>query len=308
MLYRIIFIILGFLSYCVSLKAQTDSLRFWHTSGKSSIQLNQAHFSNWAGGGHTAISLSGSLEYDAFYQKGKTGWINTYAQFYGISKLGKGTNFRKNHDIVELNSRVSFAHKKRTHFIAFTNVLTQVAKGFSGEAGDNSNHVSSLFSPGYITEGLGYEYRDENYKTDSLFFVVFAPIAGKQTIVLDNNVDGTLYGLKSSNGVRSEMGMFIQAGFKRKILERTFLSTDLQLYTNYLSEFGNIDVNWRTALAVHANKWITMQLMANLVYNDDTMVPQFADLNSDGFNEAVGVSRKLQLMQTLGLGVTIKLK
>jgi len=308
MLYRIIFIILGFSSYCVSLKAQTDSLNFWHTSGKSSIQLNQAHFSNWAGGGHTAISLSGSLEYDAFYQKGSTGWINSYAQFYGISKLGKGTNFKKNHDIVELNSRVSFAHKKRTHFIAFTNVLTQIAKGYNGEAGDNSNHVSNMFSPGYITEGLGYEYRDDNYKTDSLFFVVFAPLTGKQTIVLDDNVDGTMYGLSSLNGVRNELGMFLQAGFKRKILERTFLSTDLQLYTNYLSEFGNIDVNWRTALAVHANKWITMQLMANLVYNDDTKVPQFADLNSDGFNEAVGVSRKLQLMQTLGLGVTIKLK
>ena len=165
-----------------------------------------------------------------------------------------------------------------------------------------------MFSPGYITEGVGYEYRDENFKTDSRFFFVFAPLAGKQTIVLDDNIDGSLYGLKSLNGVRHELGMYLQTGLKRKILERTYLSTDLQLYTNYLYDFGNIDVNWKTALSVHANKWISMHLMASLVYNDDTKVPQFADLNGDGINEPAGAAKKLQLMQILGLGVSIKLK
>lgn len=308
MFYKLIFILLSILSFCFSLKAQTDSLRFWQSSGKGSIQLNQTHFSNWASGGHTGISISGSLEYDAFYQKGSTGWINSYSQFYGISKLGKGTDFKKNHDVVDLNSRLSFAHTKRTHFILFTNVLTQIAKGYHEAAGGNSNHSSSIFSPGYITEGFGYEYRDKNFKTDSLFFVIFSPLAGKQTIVLDDNIDGSMYGLKSLNGVRHELGMYLQAGLKRKILERTYLSTDIKLYTNYLYEFGNIDMNWKTALSVHANKWISMQLMASLVFDDDTKLPQFADLNGDGINEAVGVAKKLQLMQILGLGVTIKLK
>lgn len=286
-------------------KAQIDTVKHWQTSGKVSVQLNQSHFSNWAGGGHTALSLSGNLELDANYQKGKLSWINKISEFYGISKLGKGTKFFKNHDVLEINSRLTLAHKPRTHFVVFGNLISQLANGYHQEA-DGLHRISGFLSPAYITEGLGYEFRSLKFTPDNQFFVVLSPLAGKQTVVLSKKIEETNFGLQSQNSVRHEFGAYLQGGLKKEVLERTHISTQVLFFTNYTEDFGNVDVNWKTQLEVLANKWISMTLTTHLVYDHDVSLPTFEDVNFDGDKEVVSLGPKLQFMEVLGLGLTAK--
>jgi len=286
-------------------RAQTDSIKHWQLAGDISLHVNQVHLENWAPGGQSSLSLLGSISYHFNYQKDRVAWINQFSGYFGGIKAGKGADLQKNHDFFEYNSRLSIAHKKRTHYVFFGNVITQVAKGYLEN--NKSKRVSSFFAPAYLTEGIGVEYRSLKYSTDSLFFAVISPLAVKHTIVSDPMVDGTIYGLSSANGVKSELGLYFQTGLKKKILERTILSTQLQLYTNYLNDFGNIDVNWKTILIVEANKWINIQLMTHLVFDDDTMQIAFTDLDADGFAEVTASGPKLQFMEVLGVGIVFKL-
>ena len=286
-------------------RAQTASQKNWESAGDVSLNINQVHLKNWAPGGQSALSLLGSLGYHANYQTKSIAWLNQFSGYFGAVKAGKGADLQKNHDFLEYNSRLSIAHKKRTHFVLFGNVITQLAKGYLEN--NKAHRISNFFAPAYVTEGVGFEYRSLKYSADSLFFAVISPAAAKHTIVSDPRVNGKIYGLSSTNGVRSELGVYFQAGLKKQILERTNLSTQLQLYSNYLKNFGNIDVNWRTQLTVAANKWINLQLMTHLVFDDDSNLPAFTDLNADGFTEVTATGPKLQFMEILGVGVVIKL-
>lgn len=286
-------------------RAQTDSLKNWELAGDVSLNINQVHFKHWAAGGQSALSLLGSLSYDINYQKKNVDWLNQFSGYIGASKAGKRAAFQKNHDFIEYNSRLTIAHKKRTHFVLFGNLITQMAKGYLEE--NPSLRVSNFFAPAYVTEGVGFEYRSLKYNSDSLFFAVISPGAAKHTIVSDPKVDGKVYGLSRANGVKSEFGIYFQTGLKKQLLERTILCTQLQLYTNYLQNFGNIDVNWKTQLIVAANKWINIKLMTHLVFDDDFNLPAFTDLNADGLVEVAATGPKLQFMEILGVGIVIKL-
>jgi len=77
----------------------------------------------------------------------------------------------------------------------------------------------------------------------------------------------------------------------------------LQLFSNFLSQPQNIDVEWEMIATTSLNWFTDLKLNLYLIYDDDTMLPVFMDgepvIGSDGkqkkapmvqFKELLGVS------------------
>ena len=64
----------------------------------------------------------------------------------------------------------------------------------------------------------------------------------------------------------------------------------LDLFSNYLNKPQNIDVNWENTLNLKVNEYVTVQLVAHLIYDDDIV---FTDANGRGprtqFRESMGI-------------------
>ena len=79
-------------------------------------------------------------------------------------------------------------------------------------------------------------------------------------------------------------------------MENITFENILKLYSNYLEDPQNVDVDYLANLNLQVNKFITVNAAVQLVYDDNVNVPK-----SDG-TKGPG----LQVRQILGAGVTYK--
>jgi len=80
------------------------------------------------------------------------------------------------------------------------------------------------------------------------------------------------------------------------------LDTKLNLFSNYLEEPGNIDVNWDLMLNMKVNDWLSASLIMNLIYDHDIDIA--VDDNNDGVLEGLGP--RTQFKEVLGVGLNMK--
>lgn len=81
------------------------------------------------------------------------------------------------------------------------------------------------------------------------------------------------------------------------------LTTTLGLFSNYLENPQNIDINWDLLVLMKVNKYITVSLNTNLIYDDDITITQ--DKDGDGLNEVNGP--RTQFKEILAVGFSYKL-
>lgn len=295
---RNILFILSILFHINYLKAQEKRIKPWSFEGNYIFQLNQASFTNWAGGGQNFIGFENGIDAKANYRKNQWSFMVNYKQNYGITRVQGDTKFRKTQDILEFHTKTGWQHSNgsSSEITFFADLFTQVAPGFAFGSTERS---SNFFAPAFLTEGLSYDYRAANIN----LCISVSALSGKQTFVLDPAIEGQTFGLNTHNGILNEMGAYLRFSLENEVLKRTFLSTNMFLFTNYLKNFGNIDIRWDTGLRVLANKWLSVNLNTNLVYNPNISLPTLRDINGDGTKEEVGSGPKVQFMQSLGIGV-----
>ena len=85
-------------------------------------------------------------------------------------------------------------------------------------------------------------------------------------------------------------------------MKNILFQTKLELYSNYLENPQNIDVNWENLLSMTVNKWISVDFTTQLIYDDDIMI--MVDSNDDGNFDTAGP--RTQFKQTLMVGVSYK--
>lgn len=78
--------------------------------------------------------------------------------------------------------------------------------------------------------------------------------------------------------------------------------TKLELFSNYLNNPQNIDVNWETLLSMKVNKYISATFSTTLIYDHDINIP--VDKNNDGVVEKAGP--RVQFREVLGVGLSYK--
>jgi hypothetical protein len=107
-----------------------------------------------------------------------------------------------------------------------------------------------------------------------------------------------LHGRKSKN----ELGVLVTAMHKKEVMKNVMLENRLSLYSDYINNFGNIDVDWQLQMDLLVNKYVKANIGLHLLYDDDIKAKE--QING----EQVIVGPKLQLKQALGVGFVYNFK
>ncbi|MBW6535239.1 MAG: DUF3078 domain-containing protein [Mariniphaga sp.] len=270
---------------------ETRDTSYWKVTGNVSVNLSQISFSNWIGGGKNSVSGVGLFNMNGIYEKDKIQWDNTIKTGYGLLKEEED-QVVKTDDKLELNSKLGVQMKNEHLFYStYANFLTQFANGYKYP--NTADKISTLFAPAYLTLATGLDYQpSENF---SLFFT---PVSGKFTFVTDEQLsaDGA-FGVEPGKKARAEMGAIVKSEFKTPVVKNVDLGTTLTLFSNYFNNPQNIDVNWDIALNMKINDFLSANLLTNLVYDHDILIP----VDNEG-----NTGRRVQLKQLFGVGLSYK--
>jgi hypothetical protein len=274
-----------------------DTTKAWYIEGTTSLSFTQASFSNWSSGGQNSLGLNALLNLKANYHKGNHAWGNTIDLGYGGNILGKGKEAMatKTNDKIELTTAYGYAisKDKKWLFTVLVNLRTQFSAGYNYP--DDSTVISNFMSPGYLIGGIGITYAPVKY-----FYLYLSPSSGRFTFVIDKKLsEQGAFGVDTGKVMRAEFGPYIRADFNKDLSKTINLATTAEFFTNYLKNFGNIDVNWSLMLTFKVNKWLAANIATQLIYDDDTKI------KSTPTSEP---GPRTQFKEILGIGLTYSIK
>lgn len=288
-----------------------DSLRTWRRGGMVGLNFTQASFTNWAAGG--VNSISGQVLLNAFvnYKKETTTWDNNLDLGYGLLQQGKNSVMRKMDDKIDFTSKYGhYAFKKVWFYSALLGFRTQFAPGYTYGGDTITAQISDFLAPGYVLLAAGLDY-----KPNTKFSLFLSPVTGRTTFVMNQALaDAGAFGvtkaeydtagnkIKDGQNIRHEFGGYIRAQYKAEIMKNVTLAARCELFSNYLHNPQNIDVNTELLVTMKVNKYISASLNLQALYDHDTNVA--VDENHDGVAESTGP--RLQFRQVLGIGFSAK--
>ncbi|MFT7901276.1 DUF3078 domain-containing protein [Tenacibaculum ascidiaceicola] len=231
----------------------------WKRSGNISFLFNQSAFNNWLAGGTNNISGTIGLNYDFNYTKGDWAWDNKLIVSYGLTKL-KGEEVQKTDDRLELNSLLGKKASGYWYYSTFFNFKTQMSSTYiSGE------QTSHFFSPAYFQFGPGMLWK----KHDNLK-VNIAPATSKLIYVHKHLTDlGPAFGVDQNETTRYELGAAVNAYYKLDVMKNVSVENILNLYSNYLEDFQNVDIDYTINVVMKVNKYLSANLSMQAIYDDN---------------------------------------
>jgi len=247
----------------------------WKSKGKVTFLFNQANFNNWVAGGENSFSGNLGLDYKIDYKKDKLSWENRILASYGVLQTQNSSFEKKTDDQVEINSIVA----KRTdggnwYYSFLANFRTQFTKGYvyskDGNGAEIRTENTNFMSPGYLLFGPGMYWK----KTEDFKFNL-APLTAKFTFVdsfctsIPGYVNNSYFGVDTNESVLFQLGFNASAYYKFKIMENVTAENYLNLYSNYLENPQNIDINYTLNLVMKINKVLSANLNFQAIYDDD---------------------------------------
>jgi len=284
---KLLVILLLFPSILFAQDAVKDTL--WNTSTTATINFSQVSLTNWAAGGKSSMSGLFMFKYDANYKKDKLSWDNAFDLRYGFIKE-KDTDSRKSDDLIDISSKLGYEAGGGWNYAGLLGFKSQFAPGYNYDE-DPRTLISRFLAPGYVNAALGMDY-----KTDGLS-VLLAPVSGKFTIVTADDVNGEDFGLDAGKKVRGELGATVQVEYKTDVVKNVTLDTKLNLFSNYLDNPQNVDVDWKVQFNLKVNDYLSANLISHMIYDDDVKIDD-PDTGTSG--------ARLQFMESFGVGLTFK--
>ncbi len=280
------------------LKTQVvDTIEGWKSGGMINLNMSQTSLTNWAAGGQSSIALNGLLNLHDQYKKGNVLWENYLDLAYGSMKQGKA-NWWKTDDKIAFVSKYGYKTARNIYIAGLVDFRTQFSKGYNYP--NDSVMISKFMAPGYLLGALGAEYRPN----DNLD-VFIAPFTGKFTFVMDQALsDSGAFGVKRGDKVYSEFGGYARIFAKKDLMENISVQTNLDLFSNYLNNPGNIDVSWKVLIALKVNKFFSATISTDMIYDDDIKIVE--DKNDNGILESGEYGPRLQFKEILAIGISYK--
>ena len=107
-----------------------------------------------------------------------------------------------------------------------------------------------------------------------------APLSYKNTFVLDTaHIDQTKQGIEKGKKSKQELGTQLVLISKMAPYKDLSIENRLRLFSSYLNNPQNVDVDWEVIMDQKINWFFTIRLNLHLVYDDDIRFPV---LNSEG--------------------------
>lgn len=243
-------------------KIKEEKPNGWEKKGIATILLNQASFNNWLAGGQSSISGNANVKYDFNYKSDSWTWDNKLNANYGLTKIN-GQDLRKTDDRFEFNSLLGKKASGEWYYSFFFNFKTQFDSGF--DPADNTVKISHFFSPAYTQFGPGMMWKkDDNLKIN------VAPATSKIIMVHKHFTDlGPSFGVAQGENSRYEFGAAVNGYYKFNIMENVSAENILNLYTNYLEQPYNIDIDYTLNIVMKVNKYLTTNFAFQTIYDDN---------------------------------------
>ena len=207
----------------------------------------------------------------------------------------------------------TFGYRKDTisnwYHSAKFNFNTQFTNGYNYP--NTQFAISKPFAPAYTFLGVGAEYFNKVKKIT----IYISPLTMKNTLVLDQrlanqgafgvvkatyDIDGNL--ISEGEKSKTELGFLITSYYKKEVWKNINLENRLSLYSDYINNFGNIDVDWQIQLDLIVNQYVRANIGAHLLYDDDIKAKK------EKAGEQVIIGPKIQLKQVLGVGLVYNFK
>ena len=192
-----------------------------------------------------------------------------------MSYLG-GRGYRKTNDRLEVNSLLGV---KTTNywFLSFIgNFRTQYTNGFDYSK-EPKAVVSGFFSPAYLTFGPGMLWK----KSDDLSINI-APATARYTFV-SNSFSGQ-FGVEEGKNAAFSLGFNLSSYYKLQLMENIEMENIITLYSDYLANVRNVDLDYQTNIRFKVNENIKMHMTFHTIIDDNA-------------------SSRVQFRQLFGLGV-----
>jgi hypothetical protein len=279
---------------------------YWSKKNVVGFDISEIAFVNWSAGGTSSISGLFKGDFNRTYQKGNRKWVNELIVRYGMNKQD-GIEVRKTDDAVHLNSTFGYRNNKSSNWYhtAKFNFNTQFTNGYKYPNRDVPK--SRAFAPAYMFVGVGAE--NSNKAKDRVFYI--SPFTYKTTLVLDQTLanqgafgvvkatydaDGNI--ITKGKNSKNELGFLITNYYKKEIYKNVNFVNRLNLYSDYVNNFGNVDVDCDLLLNLVVNQYVKANIGTRIIYDDDIK----------NKTEIAGVQvtegPKAQLKQVLGVGIT----
>ena len=281
----------------------------WVQKNKATVDLSQVSFTNWNSGGSNSISGLLGFVSSANYRDKYFAWRNDVSVRYGINKQ-QARELRKTEDLFEINSDIGYKPDESSNWFysAKLNFKTQFTNGYKYP--NKEVPISRLLAPGYVFFGGGMEYGKD---IEALSFY-FSPITLKATIVLDQDlanagsfgvtpavldIDGNV--VIPGEHLRKEVGILMTNSYDMKVAENINMKHKVSLYSDYVNNFGNVDLDWKIDFNFKVNSFVRATLGSHLKYDDDVKTTEPSEIEGE-FDEA---GAKIQWKQFLGVGFAV---
>lgn len=281
------------------------SLGQWTFMGNSVISTSQAQFSNWQGGGENSIAISIWLSLNLAYRSDKLNWESNFDAGYGIMLQGRNGKWFKNDDRLEITTKLGLRANEKWFYTGLLSLGSQFQPGFYN-LGDEKP-ISEFMAPGYVMGSLGFDY-----KPSRKLSVFLGPATMKNTIVLNQDLANMgAYGVEAGEydyltesyttlgkKFRSEAGGSIRIEYNEpRIVKNVGIQSRVVLFSNYLENPWNIDVDFENTFNLQVNEFISTHLILHFIYDDDIQIAL------DETGERTGP--RLQFKQVLAVGLNI---
>ena len=281
---------------------------FWTRINKLNFNINEVAFVNWNAGGNNSVSAIANIRFDRNYKFRYLQWDNYLDLRYGLNAQ-EGQQLRKTDDALRFSS--TFGYRRDTisnwYYSVRANFNTQFTNGFRYP--NRERPISGFMAPGYLFVGAGTSFITPDRKLN----LYLAPLTQRATFVLDQDLaDGGAFGVRRAerdaegNITRPGDKVFMEFGFlvtnvwQTDLYKNMKLKSRLNLYTDYIKSFGNIDVDWELNFDFKVNKYVATNLGAHIIYDDDIRFDRQVDDNG----VVVDPGRpKIQFRQLLGVGL-----
>jgi len=280
-------------------------------AGTLGLNLSQTALQNWAGGGERSVAFTTMCSLSETREKGprSTGWGLDAA----LGLLRQQGGWRKTDDRLILTGQWNTAMQrtlKDARLSVLVDARTQFLPGYALVDGlpDDDQKISGFLSPGYLVAAAGLA--PQSGKNSKIFI---APFTGKLTVLLDDTLSAAgAFGIEAGQHTRMELGGYLRWNWTLPLMENVSWTHQLDLFSNYLNQPGNIDVNWTGLLEMKVNELLRTTVSVHLIYDDDVVLekqPSRTEVNDQGVITTIPavMGPGTQFKEVLSVGLSYKL-
>lgn len=299
------FVLISFIIFEVSAQQKTvkDSIKNWKTNAFFHLGANGTLYHNWTASGKNNMAIQALSKINKDYTKDKVKFNAELNLIYGMA-TDHGELLAKQSDLIQLESELNYQLKNNFHFTCFTHLTTQFSSGYiyteTSTDAEIKTKVSNFLSPGLSHEAIGIHLIGKKYQ------IGLAPLAMKQTIVIDNSISKSIYGLDNSENIKNEFGLYLNGNLNLSYFHNKLtIDSDLTIFSNY-DNLGTTDLIFKNLIQYKVTKYFSINSCFIMIYDEDISRPNLIDSNGNGIPDTIGSSNsKIQIKEALTLGLSI---